>query len=128
MLISPCCIVLLVATLLSGCGSATDDCAGTGGDGLRLSIRDAQTNADMSALATVTVAQLTAPMRSRTGKLTDPPPTPLDLAADRPGPYQLTVTAPGYSSWSERVEVRSTGGACSQTITTSVNALLRPSS
>lgn len=119
--------MLLPLAMLWGCGSATDDCAGTGVDGLRLSIRDARTNADINSLATVTVAQLTAPSRSRTGKLTDPPPTPLDLAADRPGPYQVTVTATGYTTWSERVEVRSTGGTCSQTITTNVTALLQPS-
>lgn len=119
--------ILLPLAIVWGCGSVTNDCAGTGVDGLSLSIRDAQTNANIASAATVTVEQLSAPFHSRTGKLTDPPPSPLDLAADRPGPYQLTVTAQGYRTWSERVEVRTTGGACSQTITTNVIALLQPS-
>lgn len=113
-----------MAALAVSCRSATDDCAPVGVDGLRLSIRDSATSADLSSSATVTVAQLSAPFETRTGKLTDPPPTPLFVAADRPGRYRVTIAVPNYATWTQEVEVSKSGGRCSVTITTSVAALL----
>ncbi|HZI29007.1 MAG TPA: hypothetical protein VFD64_12640 [Gemmatimonadaceae bacterium] len=82
-----------------------------------------QARSDLSDAATVTVAQLSPPYLSRTGSLVIPP-SPLDVAADRPGAYTVTVSAVVYVTWTSTVEVRNDGARCAQTVTTNVTARL----
>lgn len=84
---------------------------------------DSVTGSDLSNVATVTVTQLYAPYNSLTGSLVNPP-SPLDIAADRPGSYTVSVVVAGYVAWSSTVVVRSDGQRCAQTVTTNVTARL----
>ena len=108
------------------CSSPTDDCSGVGRDGLALFVTDSASGANLNHLATITVTQLTAPFESRSGPIAGSP-SPLGLAADRPGPYQLSVSVIGYESWEKDVTVAQTGGRCPETVTLTVTAkLVRP--
>jgi hypothetical protein len=109
-----------------GCNSPTDDCSGVGHDGLAMVITDSITGANLQSQALVTVTQLTAPFETRTGSIA-PSPSPLDLAADRPGPYRITVIVAGYEMWERDVTVQQTTGRCPETITLTVVARLVPS-
>ena len=114
--------VLASAGLLA-CNSPTDDCAGVGRDGLALIVTDSATGADLNGVANVTVTQLTAPFESRSGPIAGSP-SPLGLAADRPGPYRVSVVAGGYQPWEKDVVVAQTGGRCPETVTVSVSVRL----
>lgn len=114
---------LAVAAASLTCRGPTDDCAGGGADGIQLTIVDAISNSDLSNVAMITVTQLSPPYHSRTGLLLDSP-SPLGVALDRPGMYNLSVAAPGYATWNSTVEVRTGGGRCAQTVTTNVTARL----
>lgn len=114
---------LCVAATFLSCRGPTDDCAGVGFDGIHLTVVDSLTGSDLSSVATVTVTQLSPPYDSRTGSLTDSP-SPLGVAADRPGSYNVSVAAVGYATWSSTVEVRTDGTRCAQTVTTNVTARL----
>lgn len=98
---------VMLALGLAACETTTDDCSGTGRDGLTLTVTDSLSGADLNPIATVTVTQLTAPFESRSGTLTGPP-SPLSLAAGRPGPYRITVVVDGYSLWEKEVTVAQT--------------------
>jgi hypothetical protein len=111
--------------MAQGCKTPTDDCADVGRDGLLLVVTDSATGASLANLATVTVTQLTAPFESRTGSLTASP-SPLDVAADRPGPYQITIMVSGYHAWQKEVSVAQSEGRCPQTVTLTVDAKLVP--
>ena len=112
-------IFALGSAILLACSSPTDDCAGVGRDGLALIVTDSATDADLSAAANVTVTQLTAPFESRSGPIAGSP-SPLGLAADRPGPYRVSVVASGYQTWQKDVAVAQTGGRCPETLTLTV--------
>jgi len=105
------------------CRSPTDDCAGGGADGIHLTVVDSLSGSDLSNVAMITVTQLSPPYHSRTGLLLDSP-SPLGVALDRPGTYNVSVVATGYVTWTSTVEVRTDGGRCDQTVTTNMTARL----
>ena len=113
----------LTIALIAACTSPVDDCAGVGVDGIRLTVVDSLTGLDLSPVATVTVTQLSPPFASATGSLSSPP-SPLDVAADRPGSYSVSVAAEGYQTWTATVQVLTDTGRCAQTVTTNVTARL----
>ena len=114
---------LIGGLAILACRGPTDDCAGVGVDGIQLAVIDSLTGSNLSSAATVTVTQLSPPYESRTGLLGSSP-SPLGVAADRPGSYAVSVAATGYVTWTSTIEVRPDGGRCSQTITTNVTARL----
>lgn len=118
--------LIAFAIMTVACNSPTEDCAEVGHDGLAMVITDSITGASLQSQALVTVAQLTAPFEIRTGPITASP-SPLDVAADRPGPYRITVVVAGYDAWTKDVTVDQTTGGCPETITLTVAARLVPS-
>lgn len=118
--------LFIAFVMTAACNSPTEDCAEVGRDGLAMIITDSITGASLQSQALVTVAQLTAPFETRSGPISVSP-SPLDLAADRPGPYRITVIVAGYDTWTRDVTVERTPGSCPETITLTVAARLVPS-
>lgn len=118
--------LFIAFVMTAACNSPTEDCPEVGHDGLAMVVTDSITGTNLRNQAFVTVTQLTAPFETRSGSLAVSP-SPLDLAADRPGPYRISVIVAGYELWEQNVTVAETTGRCPQTITLTVVARLVPS-
>jgi hypothetical protein len=109
-------LLLLVGCLsaVGACSSEEVTCAGTGSDGIQLSVSDASSGQSLDSLSTGRIERLTSPRASAEGPLWPPfgvqHPTRVLQTDVIAGEYRITVTAPGYRTEQVTVEVRNPSG------------------
>ena len=106
----------VVAVWLLGVAACKEDdwtCAGTPEPGVKLSVLDVRSGANLEELAVVTVDRLLPRSPLRSG-----PPSDVERLTYSPGTYELRIVATGYAARTDTVTVASQlVNGCEKTVT-----------
>jgi hypothetical protein len=102
----------IILVVLTGCDILARDCESVLVFGIGITLQDSITGGPALADEIIVIARDGEYVETEVVHANRQDPGRISIVEDRPGSYQITVTATGYSPWTKDVEVRSTDDGC----------------